>query len=249
VAWQFSTDDSPAKAINEDSGPVLPSRHTTLFESLPGQTVFVGRDQERTVLRLLLAKVVRGGRQVVMIGGAHGVGKTRLANELRTEASRNGFVTLGGSCFERGIGAPLDPFVQMLEAAVALTPNHDFLRVALGDEVMPIVSLLPQLHRTFANLVSPEDDAPRPARPLSLDAFALNDRVLFDAIIKVLARLTGNKPLLLFIDDLHWADDGTLGLLAHVARAKLTAPLMIIGTFRDIEWKPAGPLRDFRMSW
>jgi Cdc6-like AAA superfamily ATPase len=77
--------------------PLLPSRHTVFVESAAGQTSFVGRDQGRALLRLLLAKAIRGERPVLMLSGAPGVGKTRLANEVREEASRNGFVTWAGA--------------------------------------------------------------------------------------------------------------------------------------------------------
>jgi predicted ATPase len=137
--------------------PLLPSRHTVFAESAAGQTSFVGRDQERALLRLLLAKAIRGERPVLMLSGAPGVGRMRLANEVRAEASRNGFVTLGGSCFEREAAAPLDRFVQM-------------------------------------------------------------------------------------IDDLHWADESTLSLLVHLVRGVSLASLIIIGSYRDIDWKPAGPI-------
>jgi tetratricopeptide (TPR) repeat protein len=240
VFWQFVT-SGWVDERTADSGPILLPQRTIPFDSAAGQTGFVGREQELDFLRRLLAKALRGERYAVMIGGAPGVGKTRLANELRVEASRRGFVTLVGKCFERESAAPLDPFVQMLEAAIALAPNSETVRSALGDEAAQIVSLLPQLRRTFGNLL-PGEARSEQIHPLSFDALALSERALFDAIVGVLSRLTGAKPLLLLVDDMHWADESTLALLAHIARAGTSAPLIVIGTFRDIQLRLDGPL-------
>jgi predicted ATPase len=227
VRWRFSLEDtSPAQEMPE-TGPLLSVRQTAFIEADGERTAFVGRENERSVLRLVLARALRGERKLIALSGAPGVGKTRLANEFRAEASRNGFITLGGSCYEDEAPLPFGPFIQMLEAAMALRSDPEFTKKALGNDAAQLALLLPQVRKVLPELAS---EAPPDASRSSL----------LDAVVNVLSRLTGDQPLFLMIDDLHWADEGTLSLLAHLARTRAISPILIVVTYRERDWSPAG---------
>jgi predicted ATPase len=228
--WQFSQETSAQTSQKSETGPLLPSRQTSFIGSEEGRTSFVGRERERALLRLYLGRALRGERKVLMLSGAPGVGKTRLATEFRAEASRNGFVTLGGSCYEEAGAAPFGPFVQMLQSAIARSLSDEFVREALSSDAPQVSLLLPHLHRTFTDIPSVPDNPSGQSR-----------LILFNAVMNVLIRLVAHKPLLLLLDDLHWADEGTLSLLAHLARSWPGHPVLIIGTHRSTEWSPVGP--------
>jgi predicted ATPase len=83
---------------------------------------------------------------------------------------------------------------------------------------------MPQLRRTFRDIP--------PAMALPPDR---TRRMLLSAVALVLSRMAAKSPLLLVVDDLHWADEGTLSVLNHIGRALAQRPIMIVGTYRDNE--------------
>jgi adenylate cyclase len=209
-----------------------PHEHDNGFvRELAGLTTFVGRETERDTLRSALQAAAGGKAGVAMIGGPPGVGKTRLAREIGAEAAQRGFRALGGCCYDRDELVPFVPFVEILQAAFHRAPSPEIFRDALGPNLSEIARLMPQLRRTFA-------DTP-PSAEVSSDQSRL---VLFSAITEVLIRAAAEGPLLLLLDDLQWADEGTLSLLTHLARAASNSRVMIVGTYRDNELDPAGPL-------
>ena len=148
-----------------------------------------------------------------MIGGALGVGKTRIAAEFAAEASQRGFLTLVGSCYDRENSLPFNPFVEILESAMAQAPSQDAFRTALGDDAGEMARLMPQLRRLFPDLPPPLELSPEQSR-----------RILFNAVVELLSRAAANAPILLLFEDLHWADEGTLSLLNHIARSISKVP-------------------------
>jgi predicted ATPase len=231
LKWQFSIEHSDGENTPTDTGPLLPARQTAFIEPDSGRTPFIGREQERSVLRLYLGRALRGERKVVMLSGAPGVGKSRLANEIRLEGARNGFVTLGGSCYEQEAAVPFGPFIQILDAALSRLNDNAFVRNALGADAIYLTLLLPHLRRRFTDIPSLTEKTSEPSRI-----------TLFNGIVNILASLVGDKPLLLLLDDLQWSDEASLALLAHFVRSQPRTPVLIIGTYRDIEWTAAGPL-------
>jgi predicted ATPase len=229
--WEFYLLESSPNSETSQSGPLLAIRQTTFVKPEGDRTSFVGRERERSLLRLYLGRALRGERKMIALSGAAGAGKTRLANEVRAEASRNGFITLGGNCYENEGAAPLGPFVQMLDAAIARSSDRDFVRNALGEDADQIVLLLPHLRRTHLDLSAQEATEIEQSRPM-----------LFNAFISVLFRLVARKPLFLFLDDLQWADEATISLLAHLLRSQISTPLLVLVTYRDHEWSFEGPL-------
>ena len=228
ISWQFSVEGIKPSLV---TAPVFSRPENSLLQSLGDRTTFVGREAERSVLRRHLDRALGSEGGVAMIGGALGVGKTRIAAEFAAEASQRGFLTLVGSCYDRENSLPFNPIVEMLEAAMAQSPSQEAFRAALGNDAGEMARLMPQLRRIFPDIPPPMELSPEQSR-----------RILFNAVVELLGRTAANGPILLLFEDLHWADEGTLSLLNHLARSISRIPIVIVGTFRDNELDPAGPL-------
>jgi serine/threonine protein kinase/tetratricopeptide (TPR) repeat protein len=191
---------------------------------------FVGRERPMAELldRLEQAEARRGG--LVLIGGESGVGKTRLAMALASEAHRRDVRVLMGECDPAGAGSePLHALRRSLQAVAdrcrelgpAETERLLGARAQLLARYEPALRELPGLE----GLPRPED--------LSSDAAPLR---LFHALAETFAALAEARPVLLVLDDLQWADELTLGFLDHLLRAfegaSGRAPLLIVGTYR-----------------
>ena len=232
ITWRFSLDEGIKPSVGvEVTAPVFSRPEASLVQSLADRTTFVGRETERSALRRMLERVIGGEGRVVMIGGALGVGKTRIAAEFAAEASARGFVTLVGSCYDRENSLPFNPFVEILESAMAQSTSEDAFRAALGNDAGEMARLMPQLRRLFPDIPPPLELSPEQSR-----------RILFNAVVELLGRSATSGPILLLFEDLHWADEGTLSLLNHIARSISKVPVLILGTFRDNEIDSAGPL-------
>jgi len=194
------------------------------------RTPFVGREAERAELRRLLDQVARGQGGLVMIGGEPGVGKTRLAEELAAEARQRGLLALTGHCYEMEGAPPYIPFVEMLEATARLVPAAA-LRETLSDAAPEVAKLMPELRRLFPDIPAPLELPPEQER-----------RYLFNSMHEFMERSGRAQPLFLVLEDLHWADDSTLLLLQHIAQRLSEMPVLIVGTYRDVELDVARPL-------
>jgi len=138
-------------------------------------------------------------------------------------------LTFVGGCYDRNEPVPFIPFVEILEAALAQTRDLAVFREMLGADAPEIARLVPQLRRSFTDIPAPIELPPEQAR-----------RFLFNAVTELVARVSHNTPTLLLIDDLQWADDGTLLLLNHLAPFIPTLPIMVVATLRDFERDPSG---------
>lgn len=231
LRWQFTLQNSTDSAEFAGAQIEFARRQTSFFRAFTDGPVFVGRQAERATLSGCLEQALNGTGRMVLIGGAAGVGKTRIGSEIAAEAVRRGMRTLGGSCYDRDDPVPFIPFIEILEEALAQTRDPAAFRDALGNDAPEIGRLLPQLRRLFPDI----------PRPLDLPA-EQSRRVLFAATSDFLARIARNTPLLLLFDDLHWADEGTLLLLNHLAQLVPGIPLLIVGTYRDFEFEAGGQL-------
>ena len=180
---------------------------------------FVGRDRELAVLSSLIRLAEDGeGGQVAVVGGEAGSGKTRLVRELaRAAAERGTLVLYGGS--DPVVNAPYQPFVEALEFLVRVADPTAFAR-CLGTGRAELARILPDL-----------GPAPLPAagEPES------ERRRLHSAVVELLTRVSRQRPLLLIVDDLHWADATSVRLFLHLARAapETGARLFLLATHRD----------------
>jgi tetratricopeptide (TPR) repeat protein len=194
-----------------------------------GRFPFVGREHERSRLAEAWAVTVAGERQAVLLGGEPGVGKTRLAAETARSAVDAGGVVLAGRCDEEG-GYPYQPFTDALTTFLEVCPA-DQLVERLGRSAGELARLVPELSTRVAGLTEPgraDEDTER--------------RRLFDALAAWVQAAGGGHPTLLVVDDLHWADRGTLLALRHLLRSEEARSVLVIGTYRDTDLDRAHPL-------
>jgi predicted ATPase len=231
VVWHFSPDGAKPAAEVPPAGPISSRRDTSFLRAFTEGTTFVAREEERATLLHGLEQAQRGQGKIFLIGGAAGEGKTRIAAEIAAEASRRGMLTFVGSCYDRDDPVPFIPFVEILEGALAQTRDPAAFRRALGDDASEVARLLPQLRRSFPDIPAAIDLPPEQSR-----------RILFGAVTEMVRRVSRNTPALFLLDDLQWADEGTLLLLSHFAQFVPALPVMIVATHRDFEPDPTGHL-------
>ena len=195
------------------------------------RTPFVARDDELADLRRALEAAAAERGSLVLIGGEPGVGKTRLTQELAAEADVMGVRVLTGHCVEREGAAPYTPWVEVLEQALARAQSPEAFRGLLGESAGEVARIVPELRRVFDDIPPPLDLPPEQER-----------RYLFNSIREFITRAAGIRPMLIVLDDLHWADEPTLLLLEHVAEALAGTPVLILGTYRDVELEVGRPL-------
>jgi tetratricopeptide (TPR) repeat protein len=197
----------------------------------------VGRRTELERLQQMW-RAARGGRShLALVSGEPGVGKTRLARELTATAQLDGAVVLSGSCYEYEATTPYLPLVEALRRLVRERDDTE-LAAVLGDSAAEIARLAPEVESRLGPF------AARPA--LSPQEERLR---LFDHLARVLERLAGSRGLLLFLDDLQWADHGSLSLLHFLLRQLSDAPILFLGAYREVELDRAHPLSHSLVEW
>ena len=194
------------------------------------QQVFVGRDREMAMLRAKLASALEGRGGLVLVGGEPGVGKTTLVRQLIREAEQRGALAVFGRCYESEGAVPYSPFVEMLEQALAIMPA-DIVREDMGEDAAEVARMVPELRRRFPDIGEPLDLPPEQQR-----------RYFFNAVGAFVTRGAARFPLLLVMDDVHWADEPTLLLIEHMAALMPEIRVIGVGTYRDVELDVARPL-------
>src|SRR3954447_5390220 len=182
---------------------------------------FVGRSSQLETLRALMPTADGAGRRVVLLSGEPGSGKSRLAREFASEAAGLGALVLYGAC-DAVVRTPYGPFVEALEHATRVVDPVE-LRAALATSGGELTRLLPDLPGRVGDLPAPVD----------ADADTERHR-LHTAVTDLLVGLSA-RPVLLVLEDGHWADASTLLLLRHLARAAGNARVLLLVTFRDTE--------------
>jgi DNA-binding CsgD family transcriptional regulator len=192
-------------------------------------TGFVGRTEELRRLLGLLERAERGRPAVGLIAGDAGVGKTRLLDELAARAEGRGVRVLVGGCMEVGdVGLPYVPFVDAFRDLGS--------RPGEAEVAAPLAAALPSLGRLLPELATGSGPPPPPG-----DGF---ERVqLFDGVLSLLVRLSELAPLLLVIEDLHWADQSTRDLLAFLIRTLRGGRVALVASYRSDELHRRHPLR------
>jgi hypothetical protein len=197
---------------------------TYVGEPAPPRGMLVGRVGELARLQASMEAAEAGVGRLVVLVGEPGVGKTRLAREVRARAARRGWRSVVGRCAEEQATLPYYPVSEALAAAVAVAPSA--LRGAAERRWPELASLVPSILRGAPPRLERED-----AR-----------RRLLQAVADFLLALASDAPLLLVLDDLHWADSASLALLQHLARRAPGARLLLLGTYRDVEVGRQHPL-------
>ncbi|MCH8229565.1 MAG: AAA family ATPase [Chloroflexi bacterium] len=197
----------------------------------PRHIPFVGRVQEMAELKVALDDALVGRGGLVMLAGEPGIGKTRLTEELTAIAKDRGALVAWGACYEGGSAPPYWPWTQVIrslltEPSVAVMNALETRGAVIADIVPEIDDMLPDMQP------APEVD-PTQAR------FRL-----FDSVTSFLNEVAISQPVILVIDDLHWADRSTLELLEFVARDVATRPMLLVGSYRDMELSRQHPLSE-----
>ena len=194
-------------------------------------TPMVGRESEQANLRRAVDEALAGRGGVALVAGEAGVGKSRLVGEIGGEAEARGMRVLTGHCVEMESAPPYLPYVEMIEEAISSPRSPLALREALGDVAPEIARIAPALRRHYPDIAPPVELPPELAR-----------RYLWNSFREFVTRGAQTQPLLLVLEDLHWADDSTLLLTEYLAPLLPEIPVRIIGTYRDDEVDTSHPL-------
>ncbi len=219
---RYQDADTAIRALCAAAGVPLPPETAALRESFLQGSPFVGREQEIAALANALESAAFGAGSGWLISGESGVGKSRLINELRIRASSKGFIILVGQMPSAG-GTPYILWREIMR------------RLAISVELAPLEqgvlkALIPDLESLLEH---PIPDPP------PVDAGSAQTR-LFATIRNGLNRL--EKPALIILEDLQWADAGSLDLLNWLRKDVHERPLMIMGSYRSDE-APTLPAR------
>ena len=193
-------------------GAAMPS------EPPPDSGRFIGRQRELGLLQQAF-EAARGGRgRLVTILGEAGIGKTRLIHELASRIGRQGGQLIVGRCFESEEVLPFAPWIDILRGEAA--------RGALAE----VAGAYPR-HRTQLARLLPELGGERPGAPAPAEDY----RRIFEAVAHVVGSIAARRPTAIVVDDLHWADDMSVRLLAFLARRRGTGRLLVVASAREEE--------------
>jgi DNA-binding CsgD family transcriptional regulator/tetratricopeptide (TPR) repeat protein len=195
-----------------------------------GTGKFVGRVRELALLGEVLARAIGGEPALVLIGGEAGVGKTRLAEQLAAAAAGQGVRVLRGGCVPLGEeGLPFAPVTEALRGLVGQDAP---------DEVAAVVG---PGHGELGWLLHGSGGGNQEMPP---DGISAAGRArLFELLLGMIERLSAEAPLLLIMEDLHWADRSTRDLITFLAAYLRAGRVMVVLTFRSDELPRLHPLR------
>ncbi|MGC9963689.1 MAG: AAA family ATPase, partial [Acidimicrobiales bacterium] len=212
--------------------------YTGAVVPLPGRLALrptvgvVGREAETAAINDATKRVSAGeGREVVLVSGEAGLGKTTLVAEAARAAFDNGCGVLFGHC-EEDLATPYQLFAEALRHYVTHA-SEDQIRAHIEEHGSELSRLVPALASRIPNL------------PVSKATDTDTERyLLFAAVVGLLATMSKDQPVVLVLDDLQWADKGSLLLLRHLAATEQAMRLLILGTYRDSELSQSHALRE-----
>ncbi|MCH8988136.1 MAG: AAA family ATPase [Chloroflexi bacterium] len=181
-------------------------------------------------LKAALDDAMSGQGRLVMLAGEPGIGKTRLAQELATYAQTQGVQVLWGWCYEQQGAPPYWPWVQPIRSYVQQTDSAS-LGAQMGPGAADISEIIPEVRNKLPDL--------EPAPPLGPEQARFR---LFDSISQFFRNLAQSQPLMLVLEDLHWADQPSLLCLEFLASQMTGSRILLVGTYRDTAVSRAHPL-------
>jgi class 3 adenylate cyclase/tetratricopeptide (TPR) repeat protein len=206
------------------SGLPLPLQLTT-----GGGARFVGRARELDEAIELFCEVQQA--HALWLLGEPGIGKTRLATEVAVRAHATGALVLFGRCDE-DVNAPFQPVIQALRWFAGQV-DDERLAAELGVDPEPLARLVPEIRSRLPGL------AAEPGTVTEAEQYRL-----FDAVRSWLASVSVDTPVVFVVDDVHWADKATLGMIGHISRSAEPARLLVVGTARDTDPDSSDALGD-----
>jgi DNA-binding CsgD family transcriptional regulator len=212
---------------------------------------FVGRTEELARLGAAADRAAAGTPTAVLVGGEAGVGKTRLVGELVASARRAGATVLVGGCVELGgEGLPFAPLIEALRGFLRDLDEPSLARLVPGRARADLARLLPELDPA-TRTGGPDGGGPGsgmagvgPGPGLGSGLGSDRGR-LFELLLVLLERLGAERPAVLVVEDLHWADRSTRDLLAFLVRNLRQGRLLLVMTYRTDELHRRHPLRPF----
>jgi ATP/maltotriose-dependent transcriptional regulator MalT len=188
--------------------------------------VFVGREGELAVLADAFSAAAGGQPGMVLVGAEAGGGKSRLGAEFTVRVADRALVLRGGCVELSAAGLPYAPFAAVLRALVRERGAAEVAALLPGPAAGELAALLPEFG------ASPAGADPQTARAR-----------LFELLLALLEALADEMPLVLVIEDVHWADRPTCDLLSFLARNLRDAAVLLVITFRSDELHRDHPLR------
>ena len=182
---------------------------------------FVGRQRELEDLQTKLAVTATGRGGLVLLVGESGVGKTAVVQYFAGAARQRGATVLWGACFEGEWRPPYTPWVEALGQLVA-NLDAEQLQRHLGAGAPPLAQLIPQIRMQLPAIPSAAALSPNEERYR-----------LYEAVAQFLLSVASEQPVVLVLDDLHWADRDSLEVFRYVARFTSRCQLLLIGIYRD----------------
>ena len=225
---ELSSSQAPRSVVTT-SAPLPPP---PFVSALPEATAFVGRDSEIGQMTRTWDQARAGRRHLLLVAGEPGIGKTRLATEFARQCAAQQATVLAGRSDEEAL-VPYQPFAEALTWYARVCPEPE-LRATLNgiDDGAELGRIVVELTRRIPDLRT------------SLKSGEGERYRLFDVIDALFAAASSVHPIVLVLDDLHWADQPTLLLLKHLMRSTRTAALCIVGTYRDSELRRTHPLAE-----
>ena len=192
----------------------------------------VGRSAEAESISAALKRVTSGGpREVVVVSGEAGLGKTTLVAELSRHSFNAGACVLFGHC-EEDLATPYQLFAEVLGHFVTHAPEEQ-LRAHVDVYGSELARLVPALASRIRDLP--------PSKSTDTDSERF---LLFAAVVGLLSEVSQDQLVVIVLDDLQWADKGSLMLLRHVVGSDVPMRLLVLGTYRDSELSASHALVD-----
>ena len=189
----------------------------------------VGRKAEFNQAKEIWGQASKGKGKLLLVSGEPGVGKTRMTREIITHAEVSGGKSFVGASFAEG-DTPYAPIRQILRHALQMDAMAE---INLPDAVLAdLLALVPDARPHFPQ-----------AKDLPADIQS-NQDTLFEHLTVFFNLLAAQAPLLLVLEDVHWADSGSLYLLRHLARNITAQPILLLGTYREVELDEALPFNE-----
>src|SRR5688572_16432097 len=187
--------------------------------------VLIGRNEQVDLLQRLMSEAEAGNGRVVLLAGEAGIGKSRLVSVANDIATNRGWRHAQGNFFEQDRALPFSGLIDLIRGL--LMTDGSRMPEELASVAPEIVRLVPELDRD--GMESP---------PVELDP-EQDRRRLYEAFGRVFLLLASDRPALVVLEDLHWADDASLGCLAYLCRLSATHRLVLLLTYRAEEVSPS----------